>query len=162
VPREGLPVVLGHALYMTAIHGGQATNAKSDAQKIAVLLRGGLLPQASVYPAAMRAPRDLLRRRTHLMRKRAALLAHLQNTNRQSPRPAIGKKIAYTANRDGVSERFPEPAGQKSIAGDRALLGHDDQWLRDVALSILNTAQQLNAQTLYRLRTVPGSGELLR
>ena len=39
--REGIPFVLGHALYMKAIHGGKAKNDKIDAQKIAVLLRGG-------------------------------------------------------------------------------------------------------------------------
>ena len=72
-PHEGLPVVLGHALSMKAIHGGQATHDTIDAQNIAVLLRGGMLPQASVYPAEMRATRDLLRRRMPLMRTRAAL-----------------------------------------------------------------------------------------
>src|SRR5215470_9033684 len=81
--REGIPFVLGHALYMKAIHGGKAKNDKIDSHKIAVLLRGGMLPQAYVYPAAMRATRDLLRRRMHLMRKRAELLAHIQNTNSQ-------------------------------------------------------------------------------
>ena len=44
--REEIPFVLGHALYMKAIHGGKAKNDKIDAQKIAVLLRGGMLPQA--------------------------------------------------------------------------------------------------------------------
>jgi transposase len=78
--QEGIPFVLGHALYMKAIHGGKAKNDKIDAHKIAVLLRGGMLPQAYVYPAAMRATRDLLRRRMHLMRKRAELLTHIQNT----------------------------------------------------------------------------------
>jgi transposase len=159
--REGLPFVLGHALYMKAIHGGKAKNDKIDAQKIAVLLRGGMLPQAYVYPATMRATRDLLRRRTHLMRKRAELLAHIQNTNSQYNLPEIGKKIAYKANRHGVAERFPDPAVQKSIEVDLALIGHYDQLLRDVELSILKTAKQHNAQTLYLLRTVPGIGELL-
>jgi transposase len=46
--REGIPFVLGHALYMKAIHGGKAKNDKIDAQKIAVLLRGAMLPQAYV------------------------------------------------------------------------------------------------------------------
>jgi len=59
---EGIRFVLGHALYMKAIHGGKAKNDRIDAHKIAVLLRGGMLPQAYVYPAAMRATRDLLRR----------------------------------------------------------------------------------------------------
>ena len=47
------------------MQGGKAQNDKIAAHKSAVLLRGGRLPQASVYPAAMRATRDLLRRRCH-------------------------------------------------------------------------------------------------
>ena len=42
--KEGSAFVLGHALYMKAIHGGKAKNDKIDAHKIAVLLRGGMLP----------------------------------------------------------------------------------------------------------------------
>src|SRR3990170_8211149 len=103
---EGIPFVLGHALYMKAIHGGKAKNDRIDAHKIAALLRGGMMPMAYVYPAAMRATRDLLRRRCHLMRKRAELLTHIQNTTSQYNLPALGKKIAYKANRAGVAEHF--------------------------------------------------------
>jgi transposase len=92
--REGIPFVLGHALSMQAIHGGKAKNDKIDSQKIAVLLRAGRLPQASVYPAEMRATRGLLRRQMHRMRTRAELLAHVHNTNSQYNLPEIGKKIA--------------------------------------------------------------------
>jgi len=74
--QENIPFVLGHALYMKAIHGGKAKNDKIDAHKIDVLLRGGMIPMAYVYPSEMRSTRDLLRRRTHLVRKRAELLAH--------------------------------------------------------------------------------------
>ena len=35
---EGIPFVLGHALYMKAIHGGKTKNDKIDAHKIATLL----------------------------------------------------------------------------------------------------------------------------
>jgi transposase len=91
---HGLPFVLGHALSMQAMHGGKAKNDTIDAQKIAVLLRGGLLPQAYVYPAEMRATRDLLRRRMPLARNRGELLAHVHNTNSQYNLPAIGTKIA--------------------------------------------------------------------
>jgi transposase len=76
--QERLSFVLGHTLYMKAIHGGKAKNDRIDAQKIAVLLRGDMLPQAYVYPANMRAIRDLLRRRMSLVRKRAELLTHVQ------------------------------------------------------------------------------------
>jgi Transposase len=130
--REGIPFVLGHALYMKAIHGGKAKNDKIDAHKIAVLLRGGMLPQAYVYPAEMRATRDLLRRRMYLTRKRAELLGHVQNTNSQYNLPEIGKKLAYKANRTGVAERFPDPAVQKSMAVDLTLIGYYDPLLSDL------------------------------
>jgi transposase len=159
--QEGLPFVLGHALYMKAIHGGKAKNDKIDSQKIAVLLRGGMLPQAYVYPAEMRATRDLLRRRLHLTRQRAALLAHIQNTNSQYNLPEIGKKLAYKGNRDGVAERFLDPAVQKSVEVDLALIDYYDRLLSDVELTIVQTAKQHNAQALYRLQSVPGIGKIL-
>jgi len=90
---EGIAFVLGHALAMKAIHGGKAKNDKIDSRKIAGLLRGGLLPQAYVYPAAMRATRDLLRRRLHLVRKRGQLLAHIQNTRAQYNLPEFKRRI---------------------------------------------------------------------
>ena len=109
----------------------------------------------------MRATRDLLRRRLHLTRKRAELLAHIQNTNSQYNLPEIGKKLAYKANRDGVAERFPDPAVQKSVEVDLALIGYYDQLLSDVELTIVQTAKQHDAHTLYRLQSVPGIGKIL-
>jgi hypothetical protein len=129
---EGIPFVRGHALYMKAIHGGKANNEKIDAHKIAVWLRGGMLPQAYVYPAAMRATRDLPRRRLSLTRKRAALLGHVQHTNRQYNLPEIGKTLADKANRTGVAERFPNPAVQTSMEVDLALIGYDDHLFGDL------------------------------
>jgi transposase len=158
---EGIPFVLGHALYMKAIHGGKAKNDKIDARKIAVLLRGGMLPQAYVYPAEMRATRDLLRRRMSLMRHRAALLTHVQNTNSQYHLPDIGKKIAYKANREGVAARFPDPAVQQSIAVDLGLLDYYDRLLTELELSLVQSAQVHNAQIFYRLRSIPGVGKIL-
>ena len=159
--EEGIPFVLGHALYMKAIHGGKAKNDKIDAHKIAVLLRGGMIPQAYVYPAEMRATRDLLRRRMYLTRKRAELLTHVQQTNCQYNLPDIGKKIAYKANRVGVAERFPDPAVQKSIEVDLALIDDYDQRLRDLELAIVTTAKRHDANTLHLLQTVPGIGKIL-
>jgi transposase len=159
--REGIPFVLGHALSMKAIHGGKAKNDNIDAQKIAVLLRGGMLPQASGYPAEMRATRALLRRRIHLMRKRAELLTHIQHTNSQYNLLEIGNKIASKTNRPGVAERFADPAVQKSVEVDLALRDYYDQLLRDLELAIGKTAQQHDANTLYLLQTVPGIGKSL-
>jgi transposase len=159
--EQGIPFVLGHALSMKAIHGGKAKHDTIDSHKIAALLRGGMLPQASVYPAAMRATRDLLRRRTHLMRQRAELLAHVQNTNSQDHLPDLGKQIASKANREGVAARLPDRAVQTNIAVDLALITYDDTLLSDLELYILTTAQRHDAHTRYLLQTAPGIGKLL-
>src|SRR5262252_7959194 len=108
-----------------------------------------MLPQAYVYPAKMRATRDLLRRRMHLTHKRAELLAHVHHTNSQYNLPAIGKKIAYKANRAGIAERFDDAAVQKTIEVDLALSTYEDELLRDLELSILTTATHHDANTLY-------------
>jgi transposase len=159
--KEGLGFVLGHALYMKAIHGGKAKNDKIDAHKIAVLLRGGMLPQAYVYPAEMRATRDLLRRRCHLVRKRAELLAHIHNTTSQYNLPEIGKKLAYKANREGVEEPFPDPSVRKTIEVDVSLIDHYDKLLGEVELYITRSAKAHDVQTFSRWQSVPGIGQIL-
>jgi transposase len=153
--------VLGHALYRKAIHGGKAKNDRIDAKKIAVLLRGGMLPEAYVYPPEMRATRDLLRRRLHFTRKRAELLTHIENTNSQYNLPAFGKKLTYRGNRTGIAERFDEASVQQTISVALALIGFYDEQLRELEAFILRTAKGHDGNTLYRLRTVPGIGKIL-
>jgi transposase len=159
--QENIPFVLGHALYMKAIHGGKAKNDKIDAHKIAVLLRGGMLPMAYVYPAVMRSTRDLLRRRMHLMRKRSELLAHIQNTNSQYCLPPFGKKIAYKRNRHDVSEHFTDLTVRRSIEMDLSLIDHYDKLLTEVELYITQNAKVHDVNAFQRLRSVHGIGKIL-
>ena len=157
----GIAFVLGHALYMKAIHGGKAKNDKIDAYKIAALLRGGMIPQAYVYPQDMRSTRDLLRRRMLMMRRRAELLAHIQLTNHQYNLPAIGKKIAYRSNREGVAERFVDPSVQSNVAFDLKQIGFYDSLLNEIELEILRHAKTHDANSFHLLDTVPGIGKIL-
>jgi transposase len=99
--REHITFVLGQALSMKALQGGKAKNDKIDAQKIAVLLRGGLRPQAYVSPAEMRATSDLLRRRMALTRTRADLLTPIQNTNSQYNPPGDRAKTGLQSQSHG-------------------------------------------------------------
>ena len=159
---HGRPFVLGPALSLQAIHGGTAKNAPIDAQTIAVLWRGGMLPQASVSPAERRATRDRRRRRLPLARPRGALLAPVHKTHSPSTLPALGKNIASKAHRDGVAERCAEPAVHKSLALDLALRTSEDARRRAVARTLGTTAQPHDANTLSLLQTVPGIGTILR
>ena len=156
-----IPFVLGHALYMKAIHGSKTKNDRIDSRKIAVLLRGGMLPMAYVYPAKMRSTRDLLRRRMHFMYKRSELLTHIQNTNSQYNLPDFEKSIARKRNRHGIEEHFPDHSVRKSIELDLALLKHYDTMLNNVELYLIQHAKVHQPNDLYLLKTIPGVGKIL-
>ena len=96
-----------------------------------------------------------------LVRPRAEVLPHVHQTNSQYNLPDLGKKIAYTANRNGVATRFPDPAVQQSGEGDLALLGDEAPLRSDLELHSIKAAKPHDAQTLYRLQTVPGIGTSL-
>ncbi len=127
---EGIEFVLGHALYMKAIHGGKTKNDRIDAEKIALLLRGGMLPQAYAYPKEMRATRDLLRRRSRLVRIRSEFLGHIQLLKHQHNLPAFDKRLASRRNRQGISERFPVPEAKENAALDVRLIDSLDEEIR--------------------------------
>ncbi len=156
-----IPFILGHALYMKAIHGGKTKNDKIDSFKIASLIRGGNFPQAYAYPAEMRATRDLLRRRMYLSHFCSELVAHIKNTNTQYNLPVFEKKITRRYNRDGVAERFEDPIVRKSVEVDLEGIDYLSETLRKLEWYIQKTAQQHDYQTLYLLRTVPGIGSIL-
>jgi transposase len=120
-----------------------------------------MFPLAYVYPTAMRATRDLLRRRGHLARKRAELLAHLHTTNSQYNWPEIGKRLANKAKREDVAAPFPDPSVRKAIEGDVSLIEHYDQVLGEVELSLTRSAKTDEVQTFARLQSVPGIGQIL-
>src|SRR5260370_12367888 len=161
--EQKIPFVLGHALYMKAIHGGKAKNDRIDAAKIARLLRGGNLPQAYVYPKGMRETRDLLRRRTFLVRRRAELLAHLVNTNSQYNLPPLTQKLCYAANRDEVDlpSRFADPSVRKNVQTDLALIDAFDAQIGELELYLTRTAKIDDPQAYQRLRSIPGVGPVL-
>jgi len=157
---EGIPFVLGHALYMKAIHGGKAKNDRVDSHKIATLLRGGMLPMSYVYPQKMRSTRDLLRRRTHLMRKRSELISHIQNTIYQYNLPDIQKKLSRKSNREGLLEMFSDESLRKSMKIDLKLLDYYDELLPRLEHEISLIAKVHDGDSYFRIRSVPGIGRI--
>src|SRR5262249_36449394 len=161
--EQEIPFVLGHALYRKALHGGKAKTDKSDAHKIAVLLRGGLPPPAYVYPRGLRATRDLRRRRTFFVRRRAEALVHLTNTNSQYNLPPLAKKLADAANQEELHlpERFADPSVRKNAELDLALIDTCDQQIGAVDLYLTRTAKVDDPHAYARLLSGPGVGKVL-
>jgi transposase len=159
--REEISFVLGHALYMKAIHGGKTKNDRIDSEKIASLLRGGMFPVAYTYPQKMRSTRDLMRRRMYLTHQRAELLSHIQNTNSQYNLEPFGRKIAYKTNRKDITKCFSDPMVSKSIEVDVQLIDIYDGIIRNIELEILKKAQIHDPVSFHLLTTIPGVGEVI-
>ena len=160
---ESIPFVLGHALYLKLIHGGKSKNDQIDAHKLATLLRGGAFPQAYVYPKGMRETRDLLRRRTFLVRQRSHLLAHLVNTNSQYNLPPLSQKVCYARNRVALDlpSRFADPSVRRNVETDLALVDAIDEQVRGLELYLTRSAKVDDPQAYQRLRSIPGVGPVL-
>ena len=157
---KGIPFILGHALYMRAIHGGKKKNDKIDSEKIARLMRGGTFPMSDVYPREMRATRDLVRRRMFLVRRRSELLQHVHLVNQQYNYDPFEKVVKYAANRD-VLDRFEEDSARLSVEADLQMVGHYDQLLKQLETNLLRQATRHDPQACCLLRTIPGIGRIL-
>lgn len=116
---------------------------------------------AYVYPAKMRATRDLLRRRNHLMRKRAELYAHIQNTQSQyNPSDFLGR-IAKPQNREGIVERFEDSSVQKMIDTDLAVIEAYDPIIAKMERDIISMAKHHDPVAYALLQSIPGIGRIL-
>ncbi len=157
----GVDFILGHALYMKAIHGGKAKNDKIDSYKIANLIRGGNFPLAYVYPKEMRATRDLLRRRMKIVRHGADLKAHVVNTTSQYNFPPNKVNLKDVSAREQLKKTFPEQSVQKNIDLDIVILDCYAEQLGKVEWYIETQARQHNPIHLHLLKSISGIGRIL-
>ncbi|WP_448570013.1 IS110 family transposase [Thalassotalea ganghwensis] len=159
--KYNIDFVLGHALYMKAIHGGKAKNDRIDSYKIACLLKGGNFPLAYNYPQAMRSTRDLLRRRTSLVRHGAQLKAHIVNTNSQYNYPPLELHLKNHCVREAFQTRFDDEAVQRNVNFDLTILDCYAKELKYLEYYLERKAQKHRPDYYAQLRTVPGIGVIL-
>jgi len=157
----GVDFILGHALYMKAIHGGKAKNDRIDSFKIANLIRGGNFPQAYVYPKVMRATRDLLRRRMKIVRHGADLKAHVVNTTSQYNLPPNKVNLKNLNAREQLRNTFSEQSVQKNIDLDLVILDCYASELSKIEWYIQQQAKQHKPKHFHLLKSVWGIGPIL-
>ena len=110
----------------------------------------------------MRATRDLMRRRNYFVRKRAQLVAHIQNTTSQYNLHALGKLARPHHRRDrDIAAHFPDPVVQLMIQANLDTIDHYDPLIKELDKHILSLAKQHDPTSLHLLRSVPGIGPVL-
>lgn len=154
------PFILGHALYLKAIHGGKTKSDPIDSEKLARIIRGGNFPLSHVYPKEGRASRDLMRRRTHFVRRRAEALTHIQLVHYQHnlPKPT---NIKYKANRVDIGKGLTDPSDLLNVDVDLKMIEALDVQIRRLENYLIKTAKIDDVQTFHRLQTIPGIGPII-
>lgn len=158
--ENDIEFVLGHALDMRAVHGAKSGNDRLDAERIARLLLGGLFPIAYVYPAGMRSVRDLMRRRSYHVRRRSDLFNHIQMKGLQDNLDPFGK-IARASLREGIEDRFTDPAVRCSVEADLALVDLYDVVIPRLEKRILDSAKGHDHHALSLLKSINGVGDVI-
>lgn len=159
--EHNIRFILGHALYMKAIHGGKTKNDRIDSFKIAMLMKGGNFPLAYVYPSEMRATRDLLRRRTRIVQHGAMLKAHVVNTTSQYNLPPNKVNLKNVGAREQVRLAFANQDVLQNINFDLAIIECYHRELDKLEDHLERQAKQHDPASLSVLRTIPGVGRIL-
>lgn len=159
--EHGIDFIVGHALYMKAIHGGKAKNDKIDSYKIAKLIRGGNFPLAYQYPKHLRALRDLMRRRQHLMRYTAQLKAHVKSSTTQYNIAIKNGDLTYAPQREVMRSAFPDKTTQANINLDLNLIAYHQDELKRIELYIKQQLKRNHLTDIHTLKSINGLGDIL-
>jgi len=94
------------------------------------------------------------------MRKRAELLAHIQNTNSQYNLDETFGCIAVPSKRGNIIDKFDHPAVQKSMETDLEVISVYDTTITDLERTILKLANYHDPVSYALLQSVYGIGKI--
>ena len=101
--EAGYRVHLANPAAIQKYSGMKHSDDNSDAVWLAEMLRLGILPEGYIYPREERPVRDLLRKRTHLVKLRTSLINSLQNIVVRNTGVKVGADKIKQLTRDLVS-----------------------------------------------------------
>ncbi len=157
--EAGYGVHLANPAAMQQYAGLKYTNDETDARWLAHLLRLGLLPTGYIYPKEERAVRDLLRKRSQLVRQRTANLLSVQNLLTRNTGQAMKSNQIKQLTPDTVSALVPYPEQALALQVTVAVMQHLTEQITQVERAV--HARVKLRPAFQALLTVPGIGQTL-
>jgi transposase len=152
--------VLSNPKQTKAIAAARLKNDRVDAERLALLLRGDLLPTVWIPPAALREARELVRHRIQLVWLRGVIRNRLQAMlARRNLQPTSGKSW-LTQRGQRELQQLPLPEAPSRIREDcAALLPTRDAQIRRLDVDLVTRWGQ--DPRVQRLMTIPGIGPFI-
>ncbi len=157
--ESGFKVHLANTAAIKQYEGLKYSDDRSDARWLAHLLRLGLLPEGYIYPKEERGLRDLLRKRSQLVRQKTANLLSVQNQySRQTGSDLNAKKVRRLIEQDR-SPSFPDADRVLSIQSNLEVLRCLEEQIARIEKTLKGRVKL--RREFKQLHTVPGIGDIL-
>jgi transposase len=157
--EHGYKVHLANTIAIQQYDGLKYRDDTSDARWLATLLRLGLLPEGYIYPRTERAIRDLLRKRSQLVRQGTMNLLSIQNLFARNKGKCISAKRVRQLTPEAVDAVFEDANVALSVKSSWTVLDCLQEQISTLEVACRN---QVRLRKSYKnLLTVPGIGEIL-
>ena len=156
---HGYRVHLANTAAIQQYEGLKYTDDTSDARWLAHILRLGVLPQGYIYPKEERAVRDLLRKRSQMVRQRTSNLLSIQNLITRNTGSSLNGNRIKTLEAQQVDELLANPDLALAVKANLALMSCADEQT-ELLESTVSERVKLRAEFSF-LKTVPGIGQIL-
>jgi len=156
---HGFRVHLVNTAAVVQYDGLKHGDDESDAFHLAHLLRLGILPEGYIYPEAERPIRDLLRRRSQLVRQSVELMQSVQSNWSRTTGHSLPANDFRELEGKVIEATYPDPTARMAVLVQvrawlalRREVDEIERWLKD---------QIGHRPALALLRSVPGIGLIL-
>jgi transposase len=156
---EGYQLHLANTAAIQQYEGLKYTDDHSDARWLAHLLRLEVLPEGYIYPRAERPVRDLLRKRSQMVRQRTTNLLSIQNLLTRNTGSSMSAHQIKGLDVQQVDQLLAEPDLALAVKANLSVMSSANQQVELLEQTVAQRVQ-LRPQFSY-LKTVPGIGEIL-
>jgi transposase len=157
--EAGYSVHLANTAAIRQYEGLKHTNDHSDARWLAQLLRLGILPTGYIYPKEDRAIRDLLRKRSQLVRQKTSNLLSIQNLVTRNTGTSLTGNHIKTLTAEAIRDVLPTPDLALAATSTLAVMRCAAEQIAAVEHAI--KARVSLRPTFRQLLTVAGIGQTL-
>jgi len=157
--EQGYKLHLANTAAIQQYEGLKYTDDHSDARWLAHLLRLEVLPEGYIYPRADRPVRDLLRKRSQLVRQRTTNLLSIQNLLTRNTGSSLSANRVKALDVQQVDELLAEPDLALAVKANLAVMSSADEQTKILERTVIERVQ-LRPQFCF-LKTVPGIGKIL-
>lgn len=156
---EGYKVHLANTTAIQQYEGLKYTDDHSDARWLAHLLRLGVLPEGHIYPRAQRPVRDLLRKRSQLVRQRTAQVLSIENLWSRNTGSSLSANEIKKIETQQIEERLSDGELALAVKANLSVVQSINKQIEIVERRVLERVKLRPEFGL--LKTVPGVGEIL-